>query len=63
MKAKKIKAMADKVVKITMEQAMAMPGILGKVMPCQLRELGYYARGEKLEDGSVLKVFYTLEEM
>lgn len=57
----KIKAMADKVVQMTMAEATAKPGILGMVMSCSLREKGYYDRGEKQADGSVLKVYYELK--
>lgn len=60
--ARKLRDMADEIRPITMAEAAAMPGILGAVMTCNLREFGFYARGEKAPDGSVRKVFYELKE-
>jgi hypothetical protein len=57
----KIRAMADKVVSLTMAEATAKPGLLGMVMSCAFRENGYYDRGEKQANGSVLKVYYELK--
>jgi hypothetical protein len=51
----KIKAMADEVRKVTMDEASKMPGMLGKIVPCHFKEMGYYSR---LENGK--KVYYEL---
>jgi len=49
----KVKAMADEVRKISMDEASKLPGFLGKIVPCHFREVGYYSR---MENG--IKVFY-----
>mgnify|MGYP007100091450 CR=1 FL=1 len=52
-----IKAMADKVISVTMDQAAAFPGFLGKIIPCHLREVGYYTR---TDPDTMQKIFYEL---
>ncbi len=54
-----IKAMADEVHAITIAEASAMPGFFGKIIPCHLREVGYYTR---LDPATGKKVFYELKE-
>lgn len=52
-----IKAMADKIIGLTMDEAEALPGFFGKIIPCHLREVGYYTR---LDPETNEKVFYEL---
>lgn len=52
-----IKAMANMVISITMAEASAMAGFFGKIIPCHLREVGYYTR----LDSEGKRVFYELK--
>lgn len=47
---------ADKIIPITMEQARALPNMLGAIAPHELRARGYYA---VTRDG--VKTLYLLE--
>jgi hypothetical protein len=56
-KRNKIKAEADEVRSLTMEEAAAQPGMWGKILPCMFREVGY-------ETATIngKKVFFELKE-
>ena len=54
-KTEKIKAMADEVRVLTVLEASKLPGLWAKILPCILREVGYYA---VTVDGK--KVFFEL---
>jgi hypothetical protein len=53
-----VKAQADRVVGMTVEDARALPGMLGKIVPLQLELHGWYAR---TSDGVV--TFYEREDV
>ena len=53
-----IKAMADEIRTITIEEASALPGFLGRIIPVELREYGYATRTSP-ETGK--KIFYQLK--
>jgi len=53
-----IKAMADKVITLSMDEAASLPGFFGKIIPVHLREVGYYTR---TDPKTMQKVFYELK--